>query len=610
MLSRKVLAVGGLVALLAVAGGGWYLFTLGSDYQQPTVRSVENDFGRITNETSMIHSEVVLDNPNDRSIPATATIDYEMAMNDIEVASGRKRGVKLASGKNVLAMNATLDNSKIPAWWVTHVNNNETTVVTTTGRVSVDGLPVGFDLPTRRQHIETNLLGALSNTSDRRMAVANESILLVTDQSTSWETATQERTPARFAADMENVHDHPVRLDGTVYEVRMNGVVVGQGTTDDAIRLSPGESGTFVTRVTLDTQKMQGWWVRHLQNSETTRFSVEVYGVVVDDGERKRVPLSLYETRGRFGTDLLGNGSTSVERLPAESADGFARPELVDQESRWGEVTDERTAIVTNATVSNPNAGELDGILDVQLDRTTRINGVAAADGSTTVEDLEAGNTTLTLRSHMDHDAVPRWWARHLNNGEHSTVRTTTNGTVDVGVTTLPVDLPDRSSTVETDLLRGLNNDTDRPVESDGGRKLLTVERTEASWGEATADRAPLTIRMTVRNEQSVPATLRDMTYRTRINDVTLANGTDDEAYVIAPHEQRTIELSLELDNSKMAVWWPTHVRNDERSVLQTRLYATVEAGGLTERVEFDSVAGNTTVETDLLANSESDGSG
>lgn len=596
------------MALLAAGGGGWYLFQVGSNYQQPTVQSVDNSFGRVTNETSVIHSEVVLNNPNEGSLPATATIEYVVAMNGIEVATGTKRGVRLESGRNVVAMNATLDNSKIPAWWVTHVDNDETTVITTSGRVSVDGLPIGFELPTRRQRIETDLLGALANTSDRRIAVDDEPLLVVTNQSASWGEATAERTPARFTVDLENVHDHPIRLDGTVYEVRMNGVLVGNGTTEDSIRLSPGESGEFATRVTLDPEKMQAWWVRHLRDDQTTRFTVEIHGIVVDDGERTRVPLSVYETRGRFGTDMFGDGGTTVERLPPESDEAFARPEVVDVESRWGAVTDGSTAIVTSATVSNPNTGRLGGFLDVRVHRTTDINGVEVASGSTTIQDLAGGTTTHTLTSRMAHDTVPRWWARHLDNGERSTVRTTTNGSVDVGVTTLPVDVPDRSSTVETELLRGLNNDTARSVESEGGRTLLTIERTAASWGDATPDRVPLTVRMTVRNGQSTPATLRDISYRIGLNDVVLANGTDDGTYVIAPHEQRTIELTIDVDNSKMAAWWPTHVRNDERSVLHTRLSATVESGGLSERVEFDALSSNTTVETDMLGNDSSGG--
>lgn len=601
MASRTVLAVGGLFVVLAAVVGGWYLVAVGTDFQRPSVASVDTEFGRVTAETSVIHSRVVLDNPNERTLPGTATIRYRMAMNGVDVASGRKRGVSVAPGRSVLTVNATMNNSKIPAWWVTHVNGNETTVVTTTGRVAVDGLPVGFELPKRRQHVETNLLGALANTSDRRVSVANESILAIGNQQASWGTATADRTPIRFSAGLENVHDRPVQLDGTTYEIRMNGVVVGRGTTADSIRLSPGESGTFRTHAAIDTPKMQQWWVRHLQNDQSTRFAVEIYGVVLDDGERRRVPLAVYRTRGRFGTDMLGNGETTVERLPPGPDAGFARPEMVDQHSTWGEVTEDRTEIVTRATVSNPNDDSFDGLLDLRIDRSTHIHGVGVASGSRTVENVPSGNTTVGMQSHMAHDTVPEWWAAHLNSGERSTVRTVTNGTVDLGLTSLRADLPDRTRTVETDLLRNLNNDTARPVESDGGRRLLTIERTRGSWGRATPDRAPLTIRMTVRNEQPRPTTLTDVTYLTRINDVTLADGTTGETYRIGPNEQATIELRLDLDNSRMEDWWPTHIRNGERSVMHTELSATVESGTVSERVEFDSIGGDTTVKTDLL---------
>lgn len=600
VVSRKVLAVTGGVVLLAAVVAGVYVYTLGTDFQQPTVESMESEFGNVTNETALVHSRVVVDNPNNESLPASATINYQVRMNSVTVANGRKPGIQLQPGRNVVNLTAEFDNSKIPAWWVTHINNDSYTTVTTTGRVSLAGLPLGTKLPPQNQTVETDLLGPLANESDQEVVVANQSILLVTNHRAAWGKATAERTPVRFSVDLENTHDRPVTLDGTAYEVRMNGVVVGEGTTADSIRLDPGESGTFTSNAAIDTPKMQRWWVTHLRNDQATHLEVEVFAVVEDDGEREHVPLAVYDTRARFESDLLGTGNTSVEVLPPEPREEFAEPEVVETGSEWGEVTDETTEVVTHATVHNPNSGAFGDVLELRVNETTTINGVKVTDGTGTLDGLEPGNNTLTVTGTMDHDTVPRWWARHVNNGERSTVETTTTGTVDIGVTTLDVNPPDRTNTQETDVLRNLDSDEDQEIQRDG-RTIATIRQTRAEWGEATPERAPVTVDVTIENEQLSTMTIRDIDYLVQLNDVTLADDRIDESYTIAPLSTETIELTLVLNNSKMAAWWPTHVRNGERSTLHTETEATVEVGGRSERVTFDALGGNTTVRTDLL---------
>lgn len=600
MTSRNAVVVAVSVGLLVAAGVGWYLFTVGSDFQQPEVQAIESEFGEVSENRTIVHSHMVVDNPNNDSLPMGATVRYDIAMNGIEVAHGTNRGIQLKPDRNTLNLTATLDNSRIPAWWVTHVNNGERTTMTTSGRVSLAGLPVGTDLPSRNQTIKTNILGPLGNDTTRHVAVANESILRVSDRRVSWGDADREATPAWFAAALENTHDRPVRIDGTAYEIRMNDVTVGQGTTTDGIVLSPGESGTFTTNVSIDTPRMHHWWVSHVANNETTRFQVEVYAVVDRDGERHRVPLAVIDRRARFRTDLLGSSNGTVEVIPPGSEEEFNRPEVVDTHGEWGEVTGQTTEVITRATVSNPNE-EFSDVVRFHIDGTTTINGIVVTRSDGTLDGLDAGTNTLDMTGEMDHDDVPRWWARHLNNDEQSTVETVTNGTVDIGVTTVEVDPPDRTNTVQTELLAGLNNDTARSVESEDGRHLATIQRTQATWGEATADHAPVRIELTITNQQPTTMTVRDVEHVVAINDITLADDTVTESWTIAPYSTRTIELTVDLDNSRMADWWPTHVRNEERSVLHTEAKATIEVGGYTERIDIESLGGDTPVETDLL---------
>jgi len=596
VVERKTLLAATVAILVVVAAVGAYVVTTG--YDEPTVESVENEFGDVTEESAVIHTRVVVRNPNDRTISG-ATISYAVEMNGIEVATGKRSGVTLRPGRNVLELTTGLDNGKIPQWWPTHVERNETTTLTTTARASFATLPFSVELPAQKQVIETSFLSSLQNDTAGEMELAGEPLLAVADQRATWGEATAERTPAQLRTTVTNRHDRPIRMDGVAYTVRMNGVVVGSGV-DDGFVLDPGETREVTVDAAIDPARMQQWWVSHLQRDQTTRIDVDVAGVVEQGGEQYRVPLAALGSRSIVSTDMLGEEGTTVERLPPESGPGVEQPTAGNGTSRWGEPTDEVTPILTDVPVANPNGGDLTGLLRLELSGTTTINDFEVAANSTG-EPLPSGESTVTLRSEMRNDDVPVWWARHVNRGERSRVVTETSATADLGFTTFPRDPDDRENTAETNLLDGLNNSTDQPMRSDE-RTLLVVEETSAQWGEATAERAPIRVRMRIRNDQPTGATVRDINYTVELNDVTLADRESPETFTVGPGETKTVELTLELNNSRMADWWPTHVRRGEESVMSTEAYATVQTARETSRTRLDAVSTNRTVETDFLA--------
>ncbi|PSQ10687.1 hypothetical protein BRC93_08605 [Halobacteriales archaeon QS_5_70_15] len=599
VVSRGVLAVACGVVLLASASTGFLI--LGSDLSvaSPSVESVESEFGAVSANESEIRTRMVVDNPNERGFPVPATVGYTIYLNDVRAAEGSTSLDGLPAGRNEVRVPGTFDNSKVPAWWVSHVNRGERTELTIAPTVSVAGV-YSESLPNRTTTVETDLLGPLAVGGTETVTVAGEDLLVVSNRTASWGEATAERTPVRFGVGLRNVHDRPVELEGTEYRIEMNGVVVGEGTTDDGIRLEPGESGRLPVNAALDSARMQDWWVSHLRRGETTTLSVEVYGVVEEDGERKRLPLSAFDRELRFETDLLGDGSTSVEPVAGNATGSVEPPEVTGTRSRWGEATDEYTEVVTEVGVRNPGSAYAD-LVELELREGTSINGVVVSNGSTTAE-LPSGNGTLALVSRQDNDAVPRWWSRHIDNGERSTVVTETRGTAEVGVTTLPLSLPDRERSVSTDVLSEVESDEPSAV-SVGGRDVATVPGTTAEWGDSTPERAPIEMTVTVTNERSVPMMLRDVNYTVALNGVRLADERElDRTFEIPPKTTRTLEFTLYLNNSRTAAWWPTHVRNGERSELTTEAYGTVEVFGASERVELDFLGTNATVETDLLA--------
>jgi LEA14-like dessication related protein len=602
-LSRRNVAIGAAVvvgALLLASAA------VAATFEAPQVGGVQSEFGTVTDEEAAIETTITVRNPNGAAIPGGVDLRYTVFLNDVAVASGAATGVDIEPGNNTVETTAGFDNSKIPAWWVTHVNGNESSVMTTRADVGVAGLPVGPTLTPERQEIETNFLGPLATENASRVSLNETDLLVVGNQSGRWGGADAERTPLVVENDLENVHERPVTIDGADYEIRMNGVVVGQGETDEGITLQPGESATYDVEAAIDTQRMQQWWVSHLRNDETTNLTIEMYAVAEVDGERERLPLTIYEQRAVFETDFLGSGATSVQPLEGESGSTpeFASPTVEGTDSEWGGVRDEETDVRTTVRVRNPADEAYADLLSLVVDRRTTIAGVTVAEGTERVADLPQGSGAVDVVTTKPHSVVPEWWAAHLANGERSERRTELDADADVAITTLPVDLADSNSTVETATLAYLNDGSTRGVESEeSGRRLLTVHSTSAEYVDPTPERATVVVRADVENEDPLSSvTIRDVDYTVAINDVTLADRTAPESHTLAPGERRTVEFTLVLNNSRMAAWWPTHIRGGETSQLSQTATATVETDRGTERVELEFLSGNRTVETDLLA--------
>jgi LEA14-like dessication related protein len=593
------LLVAGLLVVVATAGVGVAL-----SYDAPEVRETTSAFDNVSEDEADVQTRIVLNNPNTRAYPGQFDLGVIVTLNGIEVANGAKRGVRIEPGRNELQTTARFDNTKIPAWWVTHINNGEQTAMETRARVRPYGLPLGPTITAQNRTITTDLLGPLGDEGRSTVRLGDSDVLVVGNQRAQWREADEETTPLEFSNDLENVHNRTVSLDGTDYVVQMNGVIVGQGETNDGITLEPGESSTLTVNAALDTPKMQEWWVTHLRNGESTDLTIEVFAVIDDGEERKRLPLTVFERRATFETDLLGTGETSVTVVEGEATPEFTQPRVEGTQSEWGEVRDEETEVRTTIDIVNDNDEAFTNLLTLSIDQRTTLAGVTVTNGSEQVSDLPQGSGQVEVVSTMPHDTVPEWWAAHLRNGENSTSRTELSGEADIGVTTLPLELQNRESRIETALLADLNDDSARDVRSDEtGQRLLTVHSTTAEWRNVSAEEATIHVEADLENEnQLASVTIKELDYIIDINNVTLADDRAPQSHTLDPGERRTVTFTLVLDNSKMAEWWPTHIRRGESSELDRQVTATVDTDGDEERVDLEFLSDTVAIETDLLA--------
>lgn len=585
-----------LVAILMIAS---VLVVTGViDVGSPTVTSMDTSWGAVTDETTEIETRVGIHNPNPVGIPGMLDLRYRATMNDVRLADGKKTDVGFGTGNATVEIDATMRNDRIPEWWVTHVNGDERSTMAIRGAVSG---PFGVSRTmTDTRTIETDLLSDFVSSDRRTISVNERELLVLSNQSARWGEATAERTPIVFSATVENRHEYPVSLDGIGYLVRMNGVDVGEGVTSEGLRVGPNETKRVSFTVAIDTPRMADWWVTHVRNDGRTNLTVSMDGVVERDGERQRVPVSLFDAGVRFDTDFFGPGGTTTTALEdaGPSDPTYERPTVSKFDRQWGDVTDEHTEVQTTATVENPNTGAMADLLQLSVGETVVINGIEVADDRTAAGSLDPGTNEVEHLARMDNDAVPDWWAKHINNGERSTVVVDPAVTADVGFTKFGVEVEEQRSTVQTDVLSGLNETGPQPLTVDG-RRVGTIREVRAEWGTATPERTPITLTTRIENSAPVAITVSDLAYDVRMNEVRVGNGTDPTEHRIPAGETRTVTFTIDLDGQSMDEWWVTHVRNDERTLVEYDATASVSARDRSERIQVISTT--TTVETDFL---------
>lgn len=596
------IAAGGLIALLALVllSGAYLALT----FQDPQVESFESSFAETDDNRIIIETIVDVTNPNGWAIPLGLDIASDVTLNEITVVDATESGVRLGAGHNSIRTSAPFNTSQVPSWWASHVNRGETTVMTTQTEVSLGVIPYSTTLPNQTERIETDFLGHMGEDGPVTVMLGEQPLLHVDEQSARWGTADETVTPVTFSASLENVHDRPVDINATEYRIAMNDIVVGSGVTEDGITLEPGETDVYTVNAAIDTQMMEAWWISHIEQDERTELHIEVYALGTRDGEQVRIPIAMFEQRSVFETDLLGTGETVMETLETEAGEAFTDPVIEETTSEWGEVTDDTTEIQTSVQIVNENPPSFNELVQLDVRHRTTFAEVVVIDETFRIDELPIGEGSLSVSAHKDHAVVPEWWAAHLNNDEHSAVETRLTGEADLAVTTLPLDLDDRASTIETDLLADLNTEETHVVQDEETGATLVILETQAAWGHATPEEGPIDLTVALENAFHQPVTLSEIDYRVDVNGIVLADTRIDETYTLSPGERRTIHLQMVLDNSRMDNWWPTHIENDEVSVMNRTVDATIESGGERERIHLEFLSGDAVIETDLLGES------
>jgi LEA14-like dessication related protein len=318
--ARKALGlvVAVVVIVAVILGGGIATGVFGA----PSVESIDNRFGAVNETATIIETDIRVNNPNPIGINlGGVSIDYGVYMNDVAMADGKKKGVSVGAGKSNVSLQTQLKNERIPDWWVTHVRNEERTTLAVNGTVSSSLLGQSAEIPPVEREISTDIDGALDSEETRPInadqALVSNPILYLNETSGTWGEVNDSTTEIEMTFVVYNPKPHAVPVSELGYEMTMNDIAVGSGQSESTVVIDPGTTETVTTTTVMRNEKLDVWWVSHVENDQVTdlriAFSAQVdlsnAGRLGGEGGTVEIPLDTVEHR--FETDVFGNKNAS-----------------------------------------------------------------------------------------------------------------------------------------------------------------------------------------------------------------------------------------------------------------------------------------------------------
>lgn len=277
----------GVVAVAVVAGllviGGVALYQVGllppeavlEGAEAPRVVAVEHAWGPTNETTTVLFTNVTIDNPNPVGgtlEPTTLTLRANgKAMGETHLDEPQEVP---AEGQATLLFRTVLDARFVPEWWASHLENGERTVMVVegTGSVRVAGVSVPFPVRDERV-VTTDLLGSLSEAL-RSCEGAPALVPCIESSRHAWGDVGPEATTLRSELLVRNPTPVPLPLGERSLTVGLHGVPVASGSTGDPVTLAPRGTTRVAFSTDVEHDRLREWWPRHVDSCEKSPVTV------------------------------------------------------------------------------------------------------------------------------------------------------------------------------------------------------------------------------------------------------------------------------------------------------------------------------------------------
>ncbi|MFD1645193.1 LEA type 2 family protein [Haloarchaeobius litoreus] len=294
----------------------------------PSVTGVENRFGETNESTTVIQTELGVQNPNP---VGTGFLDvsagYEVSMNNITMATGGRDDIDVQPGQSTVTTRSYLRNERIPHWWASHIRRGEQTDVRIDASIRSGLVGRSFAVPQERT-IQTDLLSSFNSTETREVNVdrplVSDPVLYINRTAGQWGDVTNESTPIVLDFYVYNPKSYAIPISEIEYGVNMNDITVGEGTNTREYVLAPGEVTQVRTVTTIDNANLDEWWVSHLQRDQVTDLRIDFSVTTRIGGTSIQIPMDRFTYTETIETDIFGtkNATDAGGENGSETNDG------------------------------------------------------------------------------------------------------------------------------------------------------------------------------------------------------------------------------------------------------------------------------------------------
>jgi LEA14-like dessication related protein len=308
-IGRVTAVVGVLVVLVGAVGAAYAMGLLGV----PSVDRVDNRFAGVNETTTLIETDLTVSNPNPIGVSlGDLGIDYTVWLNEVALANGSKEGVAVETGNSTLTFTTAMSNERIPGWWVSHIRNGEHTTMRVEANVTSGLLGRSVEVTPVERPVDTDILSAFNSTETRPVnansPLVSDPVLYVNETSAHWGDVSTARTPIDLAFVVYNPKPAPYVITEIRYTITMNEIAVGDGATDREYVIAPRTEETVRTTTAIRNERLDEWWVSHLDNDQVTGLRIEFSATVaLPGGQTVDVPLDALTYTETIETDFFGN---------------------------------------------------------------------------------------------------------------------------------------------------------------------------------------------------------------------------------------------------------------------------------------------------------------
>jgi len=264
--------------------------------------------------------------------------------------------------------------------------------------------------------------------------------------SSRWGEVNLDSTEIITRAEIYNPNPVSIPVKKLHLEVYMNGIKLASGEAEN-INIKAKDISQIESTTILDNPKLSEWWYTHIKNGESTEVLLKstVYFSLL--GKELTFPL---EIKKEIKTDILG--SASMESSSDSPVLPLGAPEVRSITHKWGEVTPEKTQVVTELKIYNPNPFP---VPVKEVDYTITMNDILMALGKSSgnAELPPRSEKEITVSTYIDNKKIPQWWVSHIRNQERSVMTVKGEMIFEIAGRTLNIPLPEYRKEFSTSIM-------------------------------------------------------------------------------------------------------------------------------------------------------------